>query len=148
MPVPVIKALCGEPAALSEKLTLAEREPTADGVNVIISEQEALGATFVPFLQVLAADSVKSEGFVPLITGALESVSVEPPVFVTVSVDAALVVDIVWMPKETLGGENVTACPCAKGIKTRAASARMYALISLDFLSGSHPICVSLMRPL
>lgn len=81
-PVPLREAVCGEPEALSEMLTVAVREPTAVGVNVRTRVQVAAGATVTAFLQVLAAETAKSPGFVPLSMALVEKVRLALPVLV------------------------------------------------------------------
>lgn len=90
-PVPVSGALCGDPEALSEMLTVAKRVPVAEGVKVMMMEHVAFAATLAPLWHVLAGETVKSLGFAPLIEASLEKVSVDVPVFVMVSVCGALV---------------------------------------------------------
>lgn len=92
VPVPPSDALCGEPVALSEMLTIPTRDPVVEGVKVKTMVQVAAGATFAPLLQVLAPETAKSEAPTPLIVALLENVSVVVPVLVTMMVPGALVV--------------------------------------------------------
>ena len=47
-PVPVSATVCGEPVTLSAKLSEAEAAPTAEGLKVIETVQEAPAASDVP----------------------------------------------------------------------------------------------------
>lgn len=82
-PVPVRLTVCGLPPALSEMLKVAERFPTAVGVNVTLIVQLPLGAT-VPLLTQLSV-SPKSPGLAPVIA-MLMLVKFEFPVLVNVTV--------------------------------------------------------------
>lgn len=114
-PVPLKVAPCGEPGALSEMLTFAEREPIADGVNVVTMVQVAPAATFAPLMHVLVGETVKSPGVGPLSVALLEKVRTEFPVFVSVIVCDALVVATVEFPNSTLDGETVTCADITGG---------------------------------
>jgi hypothetical protein len=89
-PVPLRGALCGLSLALSLRLILALRAPLADGVKVTLIAQVALAASVLgPMGQVFVW--VKSAAFVPA-RPILVIVSSAVPLFVTVTVCAALVV--------------------------------------------------------
>ena len=93
---------CGLPAALSEMLTVADREPLAAGANVTAIWQ------FVPAPSDLPAqlsDSLKSAGSAPaMLTPFI--VSVELPEFVTVIVCDALAVPTLCELKARVVGET------------------------------------------
>ena len=75
-PIPDSATVCGEPAALSETLTEAEREPLPVGVKVTLIAQFPRGSTEAP--QLLLCE--KSPAFVPVIE-MLEIVSARLPGF-------------------------------------------------------------------
>lgn len=112
-PVPESVVECGEPAALSEMLTMPERAPAAPGVNVRMIVQLPFGATFTVFLQVPEEDSAKSETLTPLRIGSVVKVSVEVPLLVTVIVCGGLVIATTPLPKLRLDGIVTTACAWA-----------------------------------
>ena len=86
-PVPVRLIVCGLPAALSVIAREAVREPVAEGVKVTLIVQLAPAATLVPQVFVCA----KSPLLVP-VTAMLVMLSAAVPLFVSVTVCAALVV--------------------------------------------------------
>jgi len=90
-PVPLSVKDCGLPVALSVRVTAAVRVPAADGVNVTLMLQfPPFAATELPQLFVCA----KSPLFAPVIPRLL-MLSAAFPVFVSVTVCAALVVFII-----------------------------------------------------
>lgn len=92
VPVPVSETLCGDPGALSVMLTLAARFPVAVGVNVTLIVHFAPTAR----LEALAGQLLvwaKSPPFVP-VRAMLEMVNGAVPLFVSVTLCAALVVVI------------------------------------------------------
>jgi hypothetical protein len=91
-PVPVRVNVCGLPAALSAMLSAADRDPAALGVKVMLMTQAAVGATAAPFVHVVPAATAKSAALVPEIAAAAVMFRLAFPVFVTVTVCAALVV--------------------------------------------------------
>jgi hypothetical protein len=103
-PVPD-SATVGLPA-LVVTVTVAERAPSAPGVNDTLKVQLDPAATLVP--EQLSSDFVKSAEFVPLIA-TLVTDSAAVPVFDTVTVCAALVAPTVTVPKLMLVGETLTA---------------------------------------
>lgn len=106
-PVPESATVCGLPTASSLTVTLALREPVAEGEKVTEIVQVALtasvaGATGQAFV------CAKSPGFGPARpTLAIESGAL--PMFFNVTVCAGLVVPTVCAPKARLAGVNVTA---------------------------------------
>jgi hypothetical protein len=95
-PVPVSGILCGLPEALSVTESEAFRAPVADGLKVTLIVQFAPAATLEP--QVLV--SVKSPLFAPpMAMPEPLMLNVAVPVFVSVTVWAALVVETSWFPK-------------------------------------------------
>lgn len=121
-PVPLRAAMCGEPEALSEMLTVPLREPTPPGVNVVTIVQLAFTAMLAPLTQVLEIETAKSEGFTPPSDALLEKTSADVPVFVIVSVCGGLVTATVVLPKATLAGETVTAACGRAGMAARSRS--------------------------
>ena len=107
MPVPDRATVCGEPAALFAIDSVAEKLPAADGVNVTLTVQEAPAAR-VPPHGLLPDVIAKSVGLVPAIDMPV-IVNVAFPLFVRVTVVAALVTPIVWLAKATELGARVTA---------------------------------------
>jgi hypothetical protein len=91
-PVPVRVNVCGLPAALSAMLSAADRDPAALGVKVMLMTHAAVGATAAPFVQVVPDATAKSAALVPEIAAAAVMFRLAFPVFVTVTVCAALVV--------------------------------------------------------
>jgi hypothetical protein len=85
-------SVCGLPAALSAIVSAADRDPAALGVNVMLIMHAAVGATAAPFVQVVPVATAKSAALVPEIDGAAVMFKLAFPVFVTVTVCAALVV--------------------------------------------------------
>jgi hypothetical protein len=81
-PVPLTGIVCGEPVALSTKVSRAERAPAADGVNITLALHCCPGVVSV----VQVVERAKSPGFVPpKVTLAKVTVLPEPEVFVTVT---------------------------------------------------------------
>jgi hypothetical protein len=106
-PVPLSWTLCGVSVALSEIVTLAERPPVADGANVTEIVQVAFAASVAgPTGHVFVC--AKSPAFAPEIP-TLETRKGALPLFLSVAVCAALVVLVVWEPKESVVGVRVTA---------------------------------------
>src|SRR5579863_8949111 len=104
-PVPLSAIVCGLPAASSVMVTDAVRVPVAVGVNVTLMLQfPPFAATELPQLFVCE----KSPLFVPA-TATLVMFSAAFPVFVSVTVCAALVVFKVWLANVTLELERLTA---------------------------------------
>jgi hypothetical protein len=100
-PVPLSAPLLGDPVALSETETEAERAPAEVGVKAIEIVQLAPTATLVPQLFV----SLKSAALVPVTAmPVIESAAV--PVLDTVSLWAALVVPMFWLANDTLEGAS------------------------------------------
>ncbi len=107
-PVPVNETACVVPATPPESsviVNVAASAPVVEGVNVTLITQElpgpGAGETVVLFLQVVVpATMAKSPAFAPLITTAFAAAkfSVSVPVFVNVTVKAALVVPFRWLP--------------------------------------------------
>ena len=95
---------CGVSPALSVKLRVALRVPVAEGVNVTLTAQEALGASVAP-VQV-SSPLAKSLAFVPP-KARLEMVRFTWPVLVIVSAWATLVVLRTWLPKLMLEAERL-----------------------------------------
>jgi hypothetical protein len=85
-------SVCGLPAALSAIVSAADRDPAALGVNVMLIMHAAVGATAAPVVQVVPVATAKSAALVPEIDGAAVMFKLAFPVFVTVTVCAALVV--------------------------------------------------------
>lgn len=103
VPMPLSVIVRGLPLALSVMVMVAERMPGAEGRNVIVIVQLAPAFTLAPQLSV----RVKSPAFAPL-TVILVIVSVVPPLFVSVTVCAALVVLTTWPLKFTDVAESMT----------------------------------------
>ena len=91
VPVPDRLTVCGLPVALSVMLMDADRAPATVGVNVTLIVHDALAARLLPHVVVRA----KSPLLVP-VTAMLLIVSDAPPVLLSVTVDAALVVPTAW----------------------------------------------------
>ena len=103
VPVPVKGTVCEPPGALSVSTKEAVRAPATGGVKVTLIVQEALTASEVGQLLVCA----KSLAFVP-VTEMPAIARLAVPVFVSVTVWAALVVLVIWLPKLRLEELNVT----------------------------------------
>jgi hypothetical protein len=86
IPFPLIVAVWGAPGALVLMETVAERVPTAEGVNVKTMLQLWTAATFAPLKQVLAPETAKSAAFAPLRVALLLKFRFPVPVFVIVMV--------------------------------------------------------------
>ena len=114
VPVPVSVSVSGESAALSVKVMMAERAPSAVGVKVRLSTQEPLAATFAPVMQVVVFRTAKSPGFVPPSALTLVRFRLAVPVFVSVTCNVALVVLRFWFPKAAgLTLNETTGAPLA-----------------------------------
>jgi hypothetical protein len=110
-PVPFRVVVCGVPGASSATFSVAVLAPVAPGVNVTLTMQDPPFAVSTKLAtQVVPLAMAKSPGFVPVnVTGVPEaSVATDPPVFVTVTVEAALVVATFWFPKGTGLGATIT----------------------------------------
>src|SRR5262249_52295923 len=105
-PVPFNVTVCGLLAALSVMVTFAVRAPTANGVNVTLIAQLAFAASVVG-LSGHVVVCAKSPAFVPVIP-MLAIVSAPGPLFVTVTLCAALVVFTVWLAYVNVPGATVT----------------------------------------
>ena len=92
------------PLALSRRETAAARLPLAVGVKLTPMVQLRLEPTELPQLLVWA----KSLAFAPMIARFVISRSPRPPLL-TVMFCTALVVPVGRLPKETLGGDRLTA---------------------------------------
>jgi len=102
-PVPVNAAVCGEPAALSAMVTVAERLEAAVGVNVTVTAQEEPAASVDP--QVPPVE--KEPAFAP-VRLMLEIFRVALPVLETVMLCEALVVPTVVPANVSDGGARLT----------------------------------------
>ena len=101
MPVPLRLAVCGDPAALSVTVMLAEKVAAESGVNFTAIVQEPPAVTALPQLFVCE----KSAGLAP--PGAIEEiVSVAVPVFESVRFCAALVLPTSTLPNDREPGER------------------------------------------
>ena len=90
------------------KVTVADRPPSAEGVNVSFTMQFAPASTVDPFVQVVPAAMAKSPALVPPKATVVRS-NVPVPPLVSVKVCAALAVFNRWFPKGTGLGVGV-AC--------------------------------------
>src|SRR3989442_4509133 len=107
LPVPLSETLCGLPAASSVMFTVAARTPVAAGVKLTLIVQLAPGATEpAPDGQVLPAAKAKSAACVPVMV-MLVRVSGAPPLLVSVTFWAGLVVPTRCLPKALLVAESV-----------------------------------------
>ena len=104
-PVPDSGALLGLLAALVVNVSAADRTPVAEGVNVTLTAQLSPAARVPP--QVFA-EMAKSAAFTP-VRAMLAIVSVAVPLFVSVTVCAAVVAPITIFPKLRLVGLRLTA---------------------------------------
>jgi hypothetical protein len=112
VPVPLNEAVCVVPAVPPESSVIVSVPASAapvEGVNVRLITHEfpgpGAGGTAVLFLHVVVAATIaKSAAFAPLIATAFAAArfNVSVPVFVTVTVIAALVVPLGIKPKLTL----------------------------------------------
>src|SRR4051794_30128285 len=84
IPLPASETLCGEPGALSVRVSVAARAPPAVGLKATLNVHVSPAATLAQ-----DPDFLKSPGWSPAIELAL-IVSVPVPVFVIVTVWAAL----------------------------------------------------------
>jgi hypothetical protein len=101
-PVPMRLTVCGLPLELSVRLTAAARDPLAVGLNVTLIEHLAPAATLDPQPLVCA----KSPGLAP-VSAMLEMLKAAVPVFVSVTVWAALVEPTAWPAKARLLGDTL-----------------------------------------
>ena len=106
-PVPERLTVCGLPLALSVMLTEAVRLPLAEGLNVTLIVQLLPAATELPHVLVWA----KSLALTP-VSARLVMFSVVPPLFVSVTAWALLVVPSAWLANVMLGGDKF-AVGCA-----------------------------------
>lgn len=109
-PVPLNVTVCGLPVALSDTFKVAVRVPTAVGVNKTLIVQFAPPARVPIGLHppdIVGKGKLKSPAFVP-VTVNPEKFTVAVPLFVTVTVSAALVVPTVCAAKVKLVGATVT----------------------------------------
>ena len=98
-PVPLSVTLCGLPVALSAIESVPVREPVVVGLNVTLTVQFAPAAKLVPQLFVCEKSPVvETEVMLRL----------PEPLFVTVTVCAALATFTCWLPKVTLEEESET----------------------------------------
>ena len=105
--MPESAALSGLLAALVKKVSAADRTPVADGVNVTLTAQLSPARSVPP--QVFA-EMAKSAAFGP-VNEMLEMVSVALPLFVSVTVCAALgsEIEIVTFPNDSVVGLKFAA---------------------------------------
>src|SRR3989442_12789137 len=107
LPVPLSETLCGLPAASSVMFTVAARTPVAAGVKLTLIVQLAPGATEpAPPGQVLPAAKAKSAACAPVMV-MLMRFSGAPPLLVSVTFWAGLVVPTRCLPKALLVAESV-----------------------------------------
>src|SRR5438128_2414876 len=107
MPVPARDTDCGPPAASSVMFTAAARTPGASGVKLTLIVQLAPGATEpAPVGQVLPAAKAKSAACAPVMV-MLVRLSGAPPLLVSVTFCAALVVPTRCSPNALLVAESV-----------------------------------------
>jgi hypothetical protein len=103
VPVPVNGTLCVLGVALSAKFSEAPSAPAVVGLNVSMTVQDPPAATGVAGAHVLEVIA-KSPAFAPETDGVLVNVSDAPPVFIRVTVIAALVVPSATAPNATPAG--------------------------------------------
>src|SRR3989449_5575324 len=107
MPIPASDTDCGLPGASSAMVTVAVLAPVAAGVNLMLIVQLAPGATEpAPVGQVLPAAKAKSAACAPVMV-MLVRFSGAPPLLVSVTFCAALVVPTRCLPKALLVAESV-----------------------------------------
>src|SRR5437667_12525333 len=111
-PAPVRLTVCGLPEVLSVARRLPVRVPDAVGENVTLMAQVPPTATELPQLSV----SAKS----PLVEIVVIAKAAEP-VFVSVTVCAALVVPTVWLAKVSEAGERLAVVVDAVPVPVRPA---------------------------
>jgi hypothetical protein len=104
VPVPAKGTVWGLPVILWVKFSKALRFPVAEGENVTLTAQVAFGATVAPEHE--SALLAKSLAFVPLIA-TLNRVRLAVPVFVTVSIWAALIVPVGSLANTKLAAEKL-----------------------------------------
>ena len=131
-PVPLSVTDCGELAALSVIVKLADRLPAAVGAKVMLTVQVPAGAMLLP-TQVFVL--VKSPGLVPVMLTAL-TVKAAFPLFVMVIAWPALVVPIFWFANVRLVGESVTA-GASGGVFSIAIICPPRRMYSFEGLDGS-----------
>ena len=102
-PVPERTSVCGLPGASSAITSVADRVPAAVGVNVTLMVQLEFGAMVAP----QAFVDGKSLLFTPPMV-MLDRFSGAPPVFVSVTVCAALAVPTDWLEKASALGASDT----------------------------------------
>src|SRR6266581_1476618 len=115
-PVPVNGTVCGLPPALSVTVSVPVRAPTAVGANVTLMVQFALAASVpgsVPHVFVCAKSP---EVAIELM------VNPAVPVFVSVTIFAALVVVSNWPPNARVVGANPTPGAAADPVPVRLTS--------------------------
>jgi len=138
-PVPLSVTDCGELAALSVIVKLADRLPAAVGAKVMLTVQVPAGAMLLP-TQVFVL--VKSPGLVPVMLTAL-TVKAAFPLFVIVIAWPALVVPIFWLANVRLTGKSMTpgasATPRPLSVTDCGESA---ALSVIERLAGRFPAMV------
>src|SRR2546426_10351212 len=106
-PVPARDTDCGLPAASSVMFTVAARTPVAAAVRLTLMVQPAPGATEpAPLGQVLPAAKAKSAACAPVMV-MLMRFSGAPPLLVSVTFCAGLVVPTRCLPKALLVAESV-----------------------------------------
>jgi hypothetical protein len=108
MPVPDSATVCGLTAALSAKLSRADRDPVAEGVNLMCTVHDRPGLSVLPLHP---SDRLeKSMVFAPAMLTP-ETTSGAVPLFVSVVVLAPRDVPTCCEPKSTLAGLSETAPP-------------------------------------
>ena len=110
-PLPVNGTVCGLPPALSVIVSVPARAPSAVGANVTLMMQFAPAAKLAP--QGLLEIAKSPEAAIEVIVNALA------PVFVRVTVFAALVVVSICPPKARLVGANPTPGAVADPVPLR-----------------------------
>ena len=134
VPVPVRLTDCGLPVALSVTVTAAVGVPLALGVKVTLIVQLAPAATELP--QVLIWE--KSLALVP-VTARLEIVSVVPPVLVSVTACALLLVPTPWLVNVKPVGANVTVPPVAVPVPVKLTAWGLPVALSTTVTRAARP---------
>src|SRR5438552_10563048 len=129
-PAPVRISVCGLPEVLSVARRLPVRVPDAVGENVTLMAQFPPTATELPQLSV----SAKS----PLVEIVVIAKAAEP-VFVSVTVCAALVVPTVWLAKVSEVGERLAIVVGAEPLQDTPIGWEQPAS---EPLTPEHPVCV------
>jgi hypothetical protein len=124
IPVPESDTVCGLPAALSATDSLAVRAARTVGRKVTLIVQLAPAARLLPQVLVCA----KFDLLVPVME-MLEIVMVAVPVFVSVTVRAALVVLIAWEPNEMDASDSEATGPAP--VPDRATACGLPVALSL-----------------